>query len=371
MSGRGLEWKPPARGCDMEVVWVSSEFGETRPGSESESTGYEEASSTGGLRRSTRQRQRRMEEYPQTRQRRMEEYPQTRQRARQIDRRSRRASPRLNGVGRQRKHRRTISSSTAEASSTSSVAPLSDISSTLDCEVTIYRGGRSVEHREARCPICEVVLMGDNDENNRHIDKCLARSEGGPQEYEWAGETRVRSTALIEGGVGQLGVVGDTRNEVDEDIDVDDDDDGGKSGYGPPQYSEADLIIPERNRQINRDHMRTESDPEPEAEPSDPAPAEPATKPEAEAEPADREPSRAALLTRLAAYEALLREERTAREQVPRCRVCMDGFTQPLVSTNCWHVFCRRCWMEDLGHKKLCPLCMHITQPGDLRDIYL
>lgn len=61
------------------------------------------------------------------------------------------------------------------------------------------------------CFICNQVLHGDSEAVNLHIDQCLANmnnntaesstSGGGTWvEYEWAGQTRVRATAMMEGG---------------------------------------------------------------------------------------------------------------------------------------------------------------------------
>ena len=55
----------------------------------------------------------------------------------------------------------------------------------------------------------------------------------------------------------------------------------------------------------------------------------------------------------------------------PVCRICLDPYEEPTVSTGCWHTCCRECWLRCLGTTKLCPICKRITVPGDLRRIYL
>jgi len=53
------------------------------------------------------------------------------------------------------------------------------------------------------------------------------------------------------------------------------------------------------------------------------------------------------------------------------CRICLDPYTEPTVSTGCWHTCCRECWLRCLGSTKLCPICKRITAATDLRKIYL
>lgn len=63
-----------------------------------------------------------------------------------------------------------------------------------------------------KCFICGETLPSDLEAVNNHIDGCLNAaiegvSEGGSadaqedwEEYTWAGQTRVRATAMLEGG---------------------------------------------------------------------------------------------------------------------------------------------------------------------------
>jgi len=53
------------------------------------------------------------------------------------------------------------------------------------------------------------------------------------------------------------------------------------------------------------------------------------------------------------------------------CRICLDPYTEPTVSTGCWHTCCRECWLRCLGTTKLCPICKRITCTTELRRIYL
>ena len=53
------------------------------------------------------------------------------------------------------------------------------------------------------------------------------------------------------------------------------------------------------------------------------------------------------------------------------CRICIDPYTEPTVSTGCWHTCCKECWLRCLGSTKLCPICKRITGARDLRRVYL
>lgn len=53
------------------------------------------------------------------------------------------------------------------------------------------------------------------------------------------------------------------------------------------------------------------------------------------------------------------------------CRICLEHYNEPTVSTGCWHTCCRECWLRCLGSTKLCPICKRITAAMDLRRVYL
>lgn len=54
-----------------------------------------------------------------------------------------------------------------------------------------------------------------------------------------------------------------------------------------------------------------------------------------------------------------------------RCRICIDAFTDPVVSVVCWHVYCEECWLQSMAYRKTCPQCQAIVQPQDLRRVYM
>ncbi|MEQ2272617.1 hypothetical protein XENORESO_003438, partial [Xenotaenia resolanae] len=77
--------------------------------------------------------------------------------------------------------------------------------------------------------------------------------------------------------------------------------------------------------------------------------------------------------TTMEALKARIREleKQILRGDRYKCLICMDSYTMPLTSIQCWHVHCEECWLRTLGNKKLCPQCNTITSPGDLRRVYL
>ncbi|KAH9013420.1 hypothetical protein EDB84DRAFT_1532934 [Lactarius hengduanensis] len=53
------------------------------------------------------------------------------------------------------------------------------------------------------------------------------------------------------------------------------------------------------------------------------------------------------------------------------CRICLEAYSEPTVSTGCWHACCSACWLRCLKATGVCPICKRITVAGDLRRIYL
>ncbi|KAM6963086.1 E3 ubiquitin-protein ligase RNF220 [Aplochiton taeniatus] len=164
---------------------------------------------------------------------------------------------------------------------------------------------------------------------------------------EWNERRRVQMTSVMAGYKGAL-VVSSTSREArdsDGDLDVDGDD---TLEYGRAQYSETDVI---------------------------PCSGERARGTEA------REQWRASVLnvsedsalTTLDALKGRIREleKQLSKGDRYKCLICMDTYTTPLTSIQCWHVHCEECWLRTLGAKKLCPQCNTITSPGDLRRVYL
>ncbi|XP_030607665.1 E3 ubiquitin-protein ligase RNF220a isoform X3 [Archocentrus centrarchus] len=272
------------------------------------------------------------------------------------------------------------------------------------------------------CPLCSAPLAGSEEEMSRHVEQCLIQREGalgdddsadmdgengrGFEEYEWAGQKRIRATALLEGGFRGTGFatcsIKESAADSDADLDVDGDD---TLEYGKAQYTEADIIpcsgagedqgeARERealrgavlnggmpSNRITPEFSKWASDEMPstsngESSKTDPgalsssSSSAPRTCKNSEIEKVTEEESTA---TTMEALKARIREleKQILRGDRYKCLICMDSYTMPLTSIQCWHVHCEECWLRTLGNKKLCPQCNTITSPGDLRRVYL
>ncbi|XP_062835705.1 E3 ubiquitin-protein ligase RNF220 isoform X4 [Anolis carolinensis] len=269
--------------------------------------------------------------------------------------------------------------------------------------------------REGSCMMEDDSVDIENENGNRF------------EEYEWCGQKRIRATTLLEGGFrecsaltrfwrwGQLlrgqaeqscvhsaggllcsqgsGFVmcsGKENPDSDADLDVDGDD---TLEYGKPQYTEADIIPctgEEPGEAKEREALRgavlnggtpsTRITPEFSKWASDEMPST------SNGESSKQEPMQKTCKnsdiekitedSAVTTFEALKARVRELERQLSRgdrykCLICMDSYTMPLTSIQCWHVHCEECWLRTLGAKKLCPQCNTITSPGDLRRIYL
>ncbi|XP_029309033.1 E3 ubiquitin-protein ligase RNF220a isoform X4 [Cottoperca gobio] len=230
----------------------------------------------------------------------------------------------------------------------------------------------------------------------------------GFEEYEWAGQKRIRATALLEGGFRGTGFatcsIKESTAESDADLDVDGDD---TLEYGKAQYTEADIIpcsgagedqgearerealrgavlnggmpsnriTPEFSKWVSDEMPSTSNGESSKTDPGTPSSScssscAPRTCKNSEIEKVTEEESTA---TTMEALKARIREleRQILRGDRNKCLICMDSYTMPLTSIQCWHVHCEECWLRTLGNKKLCPQCNTITSPGDLRRVYL
>ncbi|XP_074506388.1 E3 ubiquitin-protein ligase RNF220a isoform X7 [Sebastes fasciatus] len=274
------------------------------------------------------------------------------------------------------------------------------------------------------CPLCSAPLAGSEEEMSRHVEQCLIQREGalgdddsadmdgengrGFEEYEWAGQKRIRATALLEGGFRGTGFatcsIKESAADSDADLDVDGDD---TLEYGKAQYTEADIIpcsgagedqgearerealrgavlnggmpsnriTPEFSKWASDEMPSTSNGECSKTDPSTPSSSSssscaPRTCKNSEIEKVTEEESTA---TTMEALKARIREleRQILRGDRYKCLICMDSYTMPLTSIQCWHVHCEECWLRTLGNKKLCPQCNTITSPGDLRRVYL
>uniref|UniRef100_A0A182JVW2 RING-type domain-containing protein n=1 Tax=Anopheles christyi TaxID=43041 RepID=A0A182JVW2_9DIPT len=263
------------------------------------------------------------------------------------------------------------------------------------------------------CPICNKVTL---DDITLHVEACLRKSEsqrngttattnGGSEDddddddasidvegesfevYEWAGQKRVRSTSMLAAGAhGGLGVRITYADDTDDELNVDGDE---SQVYGPPQYSERDVIVTGRGASGSSSALRElliANEPPVVKPPAENNPGEGTSKStasasapptsfsahlqpkllEKEPEPVTGNESRI-----IESLKAKIREYEGYIQNRPKCLICMDDFRKPIVSVCCWHVYCEECWLHTLGAKKLCPQCSMITSPTDLRRIYL
>ncbi|XP_035296349.1 E3 ubiquitin-protein ligase RNF220 isoform X1 [Cricetulus griseus] len=260
------------------------------------------------------------------------------------------------------------------------------------------------------CPLCNRPLAGSEQEMSRHVEHCLSKREGPCmaeddavdmepenssrfEEYEWCGQKRIRATTLLEGGFRGSGFVmcsGKENPDSDADLDVDGDD---TLEYGKPQYTEADVIPctgEEPGEAKEREALRgavlnggppsTRITPEFSKWASDEMPS--TSNGESSKQEAMQKTCKNSDIEKITedsavtTFEALKARVRELERQLSRgdrykCLICMDSYSMPLTSIQCWHVHCEECWLRTLGAKKLCPQCNTITAPGDLRRIYL
>ncbi|KAJ8040630.1 hypothetical protein HOLleu_14975 [Holothuria leucospilota] len=254
------------------------------------------------------------------------------------------------------------------------------------------------------CPVCGITLVGTPEEMNQHAEACLNKQALGAgnesdeedvnidvddnfEEYTWCGETRIRATTLLEGGLQGCGykTVQTSKDEnADEELDVEGDE---SKEFGPSQFTEADLIhlveTPEEEtssrgtgtlegeRHSNVYHDRGQSSIAENNNDSENVQSVISNgtidylRPchSSSIHPKEQVKS-------LKAQVSALRQQMEERSSV-RCLVCLDSYKKPVVSIQCWHVYCEECWMRTLGAKKLCPQCQMITSPSHLRQIFL
>uniref|UniRef100_A0A674DL98 E3 ubiquitin-protein ligase RNF220 n=2 Tax=Salmo trutta TaxID=8032 RepID=A0A674DL98_SALTR len=254
------------------------------------------------------------------------------------------------------------------------------------------------------CPLCSAPLAGTEEEMSRHVEQCLFKREGAFaeddsadmdgengtrfEEYEWCGQKRVRATTLLEGGFRGTGFAMCSTKEnhdSDADLDVDGDD---TLEYGKAQYTEADIIPcsgEDQGEAKEREALRgavlnggmpsNRITPEFSKWASDEMPST-SNGESSKQQPPQDEIEKITEGSTATTFEALKARIRELEKQILRgdrykCLICMDSYTMPLTSIQCWHVHCEECWLRTLGNKKLCPQCNTITSPGDLRRVYM
>ncbi|XP_048347695.1 LOW QUALITY PROTEIN: E3 ubiquitin-protein ligase RNF220-like [Sphaerodactylus townsendi] len=235
--------------------------------------------------------------------------------------------------------------------------------------------------RDGSCMMEDDSVDTENENNNRF------------EEYEWCGQNWIRATTLLEGGFRGSGFVmcSDKENPgSDADLDVDGDN---TLEYGKPQYTEADGIpctgeqpgeAKERealrgavltggtpSTRITPEYSKWASDKMPSTSNGESSKQKPIQK---TCKNSDIERiTEDSAVTTFEPLNACIHdlERQLSHGDHYKCLICMDSYTMPLKSIQCWHAHCEECWLRTLGAKKLYPQCNTITSPGDLRCIYL
>ncbi|XP_023809899.1 E3 ubiquitin-protein ligase RNF220-like isoform X2 [Oryzias latipes] len=205
-------------------------------------------------------------------------------------------------------------------------------------------------------------------------------------ENDWNERTRIQMTSAgFKAGAVLVRTTSKEFRDSDVDLDVDGDD---TLEYGKVQYTETDVIpcsgesskesaVNSRNvlpdSRVNTDFPKWSTDGSPSTSTVEKPDSGAATLSKTCKNTNIETPSEDSTLTTLDALKARIRdlEKQLSKGDRFKCLICMDTYTTPLTSIQCWHVHCEECWLRTLGAKKLCPQCNTITSPGDLRRVFL
>jgi hypothetical protein len=194
----------------------------------------------------------------------------------------------------------------------------------------------------------------------RRRGKMVSSTEGEVYEtYMVGNQKRIRTCSLLEDGyAGLFGPSNTKTDEADEELNIDGDD---TIQFGQAQFSESDLInmadlgtIDENEPPIITTTTITTTTQSPEQ-------PRPQT-------PSQNNQTQGFIIESL---KNRVRELEQSMSNRGHCMICLSWYDSPVVSINCWHVHCEKCWMSTLAAKKLCPQCNLITTPAELRRIYL
>jgi len=222
------------------------------------------------------------------------------------------------------------------------------------------------------CQVCEEVVHGALQDHTDHVTACLAaprveESNFGDyleshqyeeyEEYEWAGQMRVRASSLLLAAGRSVDTTGFTTiQQTDEKEELDVTGDNPEDNFGAPQYS--DVHLDQLNDDWGQQTMAEDTNEN----------DEPPAIAQWNISTLDNECN--GIMSDTASTTSVQAETVNMADGIT-CRVCLDKFVRPLVSTVCWHVHCEFCWLRVLKIKKLCPQCKGIVKPLDLRRIYL
>ncbi|XP_055911701.1 E3 ubiquitin-protein ligase Rnf220 [Eupeodes corollae] len=208
--------------------------------------------------------------------------------------------------------------------------------------------------------------------NNIQIDEAMDDNIEEYEEYEWAGQKRIRVSSLIPGGYASIGIGTSISNSEyeGEDLNVDDDD---THIYGPPQYSESDVISSTSTKNDSSNESSTQSQTNTTSE-TESAKSSNSKEQTSEEHTKKQEKELTELQCSRQIIDSLkdkLRKYENHTQNKFKCLICLEDYHNPAISVSCWHVHCEQCWLRSLGARKLCPQCNLITSPSDLRRIYM
>ncbi|KAL6107984.1 rnf220 [Pungitius sinensis] len=203
---------------------------------------------------------------------------------------------------------------------------------------------------------------------------------------EWNERRRAQTSSVVGAfkGAVLLGATSKECRDSDADLDVDGDD---TLEYGRAQYTETDVIpcsaenskettvnssvLPDSR--VSLEFSKWSNDATPSTSGGEKVDGGTAGLPKTCKNSVIETLTEDSTLTTLDALKARIRdlEKQLSKGDRFKCLICMDTYTTPLTSIQCWHVHCEECWLRTLGAKKLCPQCNTITSPGDLRRVYL
>ncbi|KIY73981.1 hypothetical protein CYLTODRAFT_485111 [Cylindrobasidium torrendii FP15055 ss-10] len=257
---------------------------------------------------------------------------------------------------------------------------------------------RGSARHEVTCPVCLDVIAGDEDVVDAHIDACLAHEAQRVEEERRRAEAQAQRASeeqyasdpeeTIIGNIRGTGFQTRDRHEqdIEEDIDIDGDDEG---TFGSVQFTEGDVLIatapPPEDVEVDIEGDEEEEKTLHELIAEGRQPSIQAVKAKMDEimgvgnmdkldtalQDATRSGSKSAMIKALGEKIKYLEASRIESSTSLICRICLDPYDEPTVSTGCWHTCCRECWLRCLGSTKLCPICKRITGATDLRRVYL
>jgi hypothetical protein len=256
------------------------------------------------------------------------------------------------------------------------------------------------------CPVCAQVIRGDRDVVEAHVDACLAHESARLERERLRDEdedlhigggggsirTRVITSASLRG----TGIHIRTSNslDVEDEVDIDGED---EAVFGEAQFGEADVLaLPSSDRDLHHENEDIDVDIDGHVGTSQERQTlrhlvvegkvlmkqadsiESKVIQSIEMDQLDldivtarsrNDPS--ALILALENKLKTLESNAGSTSSPNLCRICLSHYTEPTVSTGCWHTCCRECWLRCLGATKLCPMCQRITSAAELRRVYM